>query len=237
MKNETAYAKKLSALLKRIKKTHSPLADGHPLDPIGQLILSMLEWEAPARSAALAYKRLMNDMVDYNDLRVSHPVHIESVLGPNYPRVKERTERLLGVLNEVYTRQHAVSFEGIAGKPKKEIRAYLDSLPSMPTYVSAQLVLLCFGGHAVPVDQALLDKLVKEGAIDPDATVEQANSILERQIRAADAHEAHLALRAWVDSGKARSTPRAKTVKKRTTKTTKKKTTRPKKKTTKSKKK
>ena len=102
----------------------------------------------------------------------------------------------------------------LAKKSKKDIRTYLDTIPSMPPYVAAQVTLLSFTGHAVPVDDVLADRLRAEGVVDPEATVDQIASFLERQIRAADGVKAHGSLRAWTDSSPRKQSNTAKPVKK-----------------------
>lgn len=200
MKNESSYAKKFTPLFRRMKKSLAVELSSQPLDPISQLILGFLQWDATSQAAATAFQKLMDRMVDHNDLRVSHPQEIQAIIGLRYPKAEERTRRLLMALQEIYVRQRAVSLDILAPMTKKQVRAYLDGLPAMPPYVAAQLTLLSFGGHAVPVDDALLQLLLREGVIEPDATVEEVEAFLDRRIRAGDAVEAHAILRAWVDS-------------------------------------
>ncbi len=245
MNNEARFAKKLTTLLNRLKKSVGA-EQPEPLDPINQIVLGFLQWESTTKAAKAAYDRLVSAMVDHNDLRVSHPQEIMTAIGVKYPLAKERAGHLLAALQGVYLREHAVTLERLARRPKKEVRAYLDSLPGMKPYVAAQVTLLCFDGHAVPADEALAELLRKEGVVDPEASVEQIGSFLERRIRASDAVKAHAALRVWVDArggrrssgstGKKTATTKTTTKKKTTKKTTAKTKTRPKtKKTTKKK--
>jgi len=201
LKNESTFAKKLDSFLKRIKKTAA--ADSveatDALDPIGQLVLGLLQWDSTSTAAKIAYDRLMSSMVDYNDLRVSHAQEVKTILGQRYPKADDRIGRMSTILQEIYVRQHAVLLDGLLRKPKKEIRIYLDSLPGMPLYVSAQVTLLCFNGHAVPVDEVLVALLRREKVVDQEATLEQVQSFLERRVRASDAVDTHAILRHWAD--------------------------------------
>ncbi len=223
MKNESQFAKKFITLFKRVKKTVGQVEPVTPLDPIGQVVLGLLQWESTTTAAAAAFDRLMNRMVDQNDLRVSHPQEIKVLIGQRYGKVDDRISRLLTILQEIYIRQYAVSLNELARKSKKEIRTYLDSLPGMPPYVAAQVTLLCFGGHAVPVDQMLVNLLVKEGVIHADASVREVESFLERRIRATDAVAAHTVLRAWADAHGQSSSASSKSVRGAGTRVVKKK--------------
>ncbi len=213
MKNESAYANKLTAALKKVLKAH-PAEPVEPAEPVTQLVISFLQWNATERQAELAYQRLMQELVDANDLRVSHGNEVIDLLGPRYPLVEERSARLRDALQEVYQREHEMSFKSLADKTKKDVRAYLDSLPGMTQYVAAQVMLLCYSAHAVPVDEKLAELLIEAGAVDPEATPDEIGPFIERRIKAGEAPDAHASLQAWADAG----TKRAKITAARTTK-------------------
>ena len=109
----------------------------------------------------------------------------------------------------MYLREHDVQMHSIDGKGKKEQRAYLDSLYGMTPFAAAQVTLLSFGGHAMPVDEKLVMMLEREGALPENLDAAAAESFLLRQIKAGDALEAHLALQAWVDKSRAKFPPTA----------------------------
>jgi len=212
LKNEAAHARKFKTLFNRLRRRY-PVDLPDPLEPVTQLVVAMLQWNSTRRLALAAHDRLMERLVDNNDLRVCHPHEVVEMIGQEYPQAEERSARLREVLQEVYLREHATSLDSLQDKPKKEIKAYLDSLPGMPPYVAAEVTLLCFGGHAFPVDEQLVDKLREEEVIDPEATLAEVQSFLERQFKAGTAADGHAVLRAWVDAGARRGRPRAATTK------------------------
>jgi hypothetical protein len=227
VKNAANYARKLHTLLKKIAPSggFEPLAS---VDPTTRLVVGFLQWNATTRQAENALQRLMGEVVDNNDLRVTHPAEVAGILGPRYPRAEERAARLRDALQAVYQREHATSLDALAGKAKKDVRAYLDSLPGIVPYVSAYVMLVGYGGHAAPLDEKLLELLRQQEVVDPSAELEEVAGFLERHIRAEDALEAHLALQAWADdpsSVKLSPGGRATRSKATTKKTTKKKTT------------
>lgn len=217
MKNAGAYAKKFDALMRRIKARHraEPI---EPAEPVSQLILAFLEWNASRQGAAEAFQRIMSQCVDINELRVSYPHEIVAMLGNRYPMGQERAERIRETLNDIFERKQLLTLDFLKRKPKREVRACLDNLPGMPPYVAAQVTLLCFDGHAIPVDDQLSDLLTEAEAVAPDASLQEIEAFLERYIRADDAIETHNILRAWVDAGTQRVAPATST-----RKTTKKK--------------
>jgi endonuclease III len=169
-------------------------------DPVTQLVLAFLEWNASPKQAAQAYGKLMTVMVDINDLRVSHPNEVVAIIGERYPKAVERAHRLRDTLQDIFIREHAVSLEGLVKRPKREVANYLNTLRNIVPYAASQVFLLCFEGHAIPVDENLLRLLQQEGAADPEATLEQIQSSIERGVKAVDALAVHAIFRAWIDS-------------------------------------
>ncbi len=202
MKHEPAQIKKLNSLIRRLKTKHKNI-EPPAYEPTTQLIMAFLQADASHRKAEQAYDALMEHMVDNNELRVSHTREIVAVVGESYPRVHWRVERMLESLNEVYLREHDHKMKKAASLTKKEQRHYLDTLPGITPYASASVMLLCFGGHAIPVDNKLVALLAREGAIDEDLTPAQVETLLLRQFKTGDPSvDAHLLLQAWSDGCK-----------------------------------
>lgn len=197
VKNAAAHVRKLSALLKQLQKL--PMEPWQALDPISQVVMGFLEWNATARSAQAAYGRLMQELVDHNDLRVSHVREVVALIGPKYPRVEERAARLHDVLQAIYEREHAMTLAGLEKRSRRDVRQYLDSLPGMVPYVAAQVSLCCFGAGGMPVDDIILGHLQAQGIVEPATTVIQAEHFLEKHIESSEAVEMHRRLRAWAD--------------------------------------
>lgn len=218
--------KKLSALLKRLRSKYEPGPEA-PIAPEGpdafdaavhQLVYSMLLWEASSSQARAALRRLRENLVDFNELRVCMPDEIGLILGEKYPRSRERSLRMRSVLTDLSRRCQQLSLQHLVDQPKRESRAFLDALDGMPRFVSSRVMLLSFSGHATPCDDRLRDLLVQERVIATGATAEAVGSWLEHHIRAEDAAQAHAALQAWSDDvgGVVRATKPAKAKPKKT---------------------
>jgi endonuclease III len=199
LKHEQRYVKAFEALLRKLTQQHK--AEPSPqLDPVTQLIVAFLEWNATRTGAEQAHQNLMAELVDNNDLRVSLPQELLALIGPEYPLGIERVTRLREVLHEIYYREHCVSLQVLEGKPKKQVRTYIESLPGITPYVAAQVMLMGFGVHAMPVDDRLAQLLVDAKAVDAEATVSEVSRFIERRVKAGEVVAAHHALRHWADS-------------------------------------
>ncbi|MEX0654001.1 MAG: hypothetical protein WD534_16670 [Phycisphaeraceae bacterium] len=198
MKQDTPEAKKLTALLKRLKSEYE-IESPPQRDPVLEMIYSFLLWEATQAEADDALARLLAAVVDVNELRVSLEAEIVEMIGPTYPLVHERVARLREAMYEVYVREYSMEMRSIASASKKDQRAYLDTLPGMTPYVAARVMLLSFGGHAMPVDRKLVVMLGDETVLEHDTSPDHAESWLQRHIKADEAIDAHLLFQAWAD--------------------------------------
>jgi hypothetical protein len=225
-------AKKLAGLLKRLRAEHAselpaaaagvPCADaacegcpeGHDR-LLWQLIYAFLVWEASTSKAAAATRRLHAAVVDYNEMRVCLADELMGIIGERYPRAQERVQRLRASLNDLYRREHAVTLAKAAELPKRDGRAYMESLEGMPRFVAARMSLLAFGGHAFPLDERLHQALLEEGALPAELSVDDASGWMERHFRAGEAAEPYLLLELWMnDRPAARPARRAAAAKK-----------------------
>jgi hypothetical protein len=209
-------AKKLASLIKKLRTDYGDACtdsgcEGCPegADPLAwQLVFAFLAWEAGTQRAGAANKRLHAAVVDYNEMRVCLADELMHLIGDRYPRGQERVQRLRSSLNELYRREHSVTLQRLVDLPKRDARAYLDSLEGMPPYVSARMALLAFGGHAFPVDERIYLTLLEEAAAPEDLTVEDASAWLERQFRAGEVLEPYLLLEAWLNDRPAPKPPK-----------------------------
>jgi hypothetical protein len=201
----TDPAKKLHALIRRIRGEYAK-ADQPPLDccPDGhdpllwQLVFSFMCWEASTAKAAPATKKLHAAVIDYNELRVCLPDELVGMIGERYPRATERVQRLRATLCEIFRRENAVTIHHLPAMPKREARAYLESLDGLPPFVAARMMLLNFGGHAFPLDERIYHTLLEEHAI-PEGDFEELSSWLERTFHAGEALQPYLLLESWLN--------------------------------------
>jgi len=222
VKNPRQSARNLTSLLRKLGKPREPLPleDG---DPITVLVMSFLMWDSTTVRANAAHKRLMDRVVDYNDLRVSMPHELVEWIGPRYPQVLDRCQRLRAALRHMYKREHAVNLDRLKDMARREVKSYLRSLDGIAPYVADRVTLLCFDAHCVPVDVRLHRSLVKAGVGDETVEIADMASWLARQVKAADAVVTHRALQTWADkmgSSTSRATPPRSTTKKKKTATT-----------------
>ena len=193
-KQEKAFA----TVLKKAQSAWSG-EEADEIEPIAELVFSFLMWNATAKQADTAFGKIMAQVVDLNELRVSLTNEIIDMIGVRYPDANHRVIRMLQSMMEIFDREHDYKMGSLPARSKREQREYLDTLPGMTPFVAARVSLLSFGAHAMPVDDRLLTLLIKAGVFEPETTPADAESWLIRQVKAGDAMEAYLALQEWAD--------------------------------------
>ena len=208
-----AVAKKVRSLIKSVKPLDREpliaLLPDHGDAVVHELVYSMLIWEATPSQALNALKRLFDGVVDYNELRICMADEIAALLGPRYPMVEERAERLKAALHHIYNLEHEVTLARLTALSKRDARAYLEGLEGVPAFVVSRVLLVALGGHAAPVDQRLRDQLVAAKAADDSLDASTIASQLERNVRASESAEVFAKLEAWRDSAPTPKQPRS----------------------------
>ncbi|MBX3362300.1 MAG: hypothetical protein KF912_03200 [Phycisphaeraceae bacterium] len=173
-------------------------------DPVLQeLVLSFLAWEVGLTAAKRSLSQIDDATADYNELRVCLPHELARMVTVHDDRFEERSLRLRSVLNDIYRREHELSLSHLLQLPKRDARAYMDSLDGMPPYVSSRVCLLTLGAHAVPVDSRIVQALRGEGCIPAELDASphsECASWLEHHIRAEDSHAFYVSLEASLDA-------------------------------------
>ncbi len=218
MSAHTALARPFASLMKKLRSTYEPVPY-EQRDPITQLVLGFLQWEASRKQAEAALGRIQTAVVDNNELRVSHIHEVVTMIGPSYPRCEERVARMREAMHEIYIREHAVSLDAPAARGKRELRTYVESLPGITPYVASHLLLTAFGVPVLPVDDRLAAQLAAaDCALDGEDAAHVA-AHLEKLVKTDEAMTTHLLLQAWSDDrkggGKASSSRKPTAVKKK----------------------
>ncbi len=148
-------------------------------DVIGALVQQILELGVPERGAKDAMKRLRDEFIDWNDMRVATVREIEDVLGARYPKVRERAEDLRHLLADLYTafRRMDVS-EALAGDGIETLRALPETSNIRRDFVDRAL-LLAIGLKVFPCDEEQLRLLKFLGGSPKPWTLQQAQKRIE----------------------------------------------------------
>lgn len=204
MKGATQCAKRLKTLIRKLRTALGKVAPPPASEPIDQLILGIFTRDATEAKANEVLDSIKANVVDYNELRVIPPIELTEVVG-NQPRARLKCEDLSRALNSIFAIEHQVTLDHLLKASRKDLAAYLERLEGLEAYTRARMRLLGFGKLAVPLDEAMWAYARKTEIVDPNCSLEEAQSFLERQIAEKDALEFFALVRkqAWVELGPA----------------------------------
>jgi hypothetical protein len=196
MKNATQYEKKIKKLLTGLKTTRVPKVDE---DPVRALVRAVMDRNASVKQVEKAMALFDKEFVNLNEFRVAQPREIVELLGKSFPWVREKAEEAPGALNRIFQRANELNMAYMIEMPKRQLRRHLGEIGLSP-FAGSRLLAATFEGHAVPVDEDLVEALAMDGMIDPNATIDDVQGFLERIVSHKDCLAAHELLRRYVDS-------------------------------------
>ena len=184
MKHGSEYAQEVKRLYRRLLKQASKPEIPAPLAPIEQLVVGILSACTTDHKAIAVYRKLRDQTVDLNELRVTPPIELAEMIGNGVPLAREKAHRIVDALNAVRRRQDKLDLSFLQQRARREARDYLESLEGVDKATAASVVLFSLGGHAVPVDELMLYVLRQEEMVEPTADVAEVQAFLERTIPA-----------------------------------------------------
>lgn len=209
MKNATKHAEELRSLFKKLLKEHKP-EPREPMDPLKALVRGAMSFDVSDHRADEAMKAIEKEFVDLNELRVATDLEIQELLGQRYPAIERRVAMITQSLNNIFEREHTLNLDRLKTISKRDARAFLRELPDVHPFVEAYVMLYGFDGHAVPLDDQMLEFLRGEEIIDEQTNLEDSQRFVEHHIKHEESHNFFVALRAAAASEGGRSRKKVK---------------------------
>ncbi|MBI1825917.1 MAG: hypothetical protein HY287_16295 [Planctomycetes bacterium] len=188
MKDGTLYASRLKKAYQRWKLlVRDPEVSEENDDPVRRLALGIFGGSAGHNRAQQAIDRILEQAIDWNEVRVSLPAELHRLLGDNFPDGLTSSQRLVQALQSVYEREHKISLERLKNLGRREARQYLEALKGVDDFAAAGVMLWSLGGHSIPIDDRQWQALKDADLVHASATRGEVQAFLERHIGASDA--------------------------------------------------
>jgi len=160
--------------------------------PVEHILRAILSEEATASQVDQAMRRLREQFVDWNDLRVSRPREIREALGPDFPGVGHKARVIPRLLDQVFKHHNSMVWDFMEAMGKVATRAFFGSLEEVRPFVAATIARDSTGAHAFPVDRDIARVLGRLGILDPEAASEtRMQAFLERAVKSTRVYETH----------------------------------------------
>jgi endonuclease III len=168
---------RLGAPLRRELNLREP--EARPV--LDQILYAILREGVSRETADKAYEHLLNHHFDLNEIRVSTARETADslrLLSNSF----ERAERIINVLQELFETTFGFDLENLAKKGLKLAEKQLERFRGTTPFVVAYLMQNALGGHAIPLDADMRRCLNRLKVTSPNATPEEARTMLEHQV-------------------------------------------------------
>lgn len=186
MKNGTLYAGRIKRAYAKQRQAVPKQEIPEPIDPLTCLVTSVLAEESTEAEAKRAVDRILDSMVDWNEVRVSDALELNRVAGNTLRQGARRCENLIAALQSVFDNENRISLDRLKSLGRRDARQYLENLEGVSDYTVASVLLWSLGGHAIPVNDRLLNALREADLVFPSATRAEVQAFLERHVSASD---------------------------------------------------
>jgi endonuclease III len=195
MKDSNQYAKKIQRLYRTMKRRSRKVSVLTYEEPVDALVYAVVSQNCTESQAGSAIKKIKENFVDYNDLRVARPEEVSEVLGQDFSFAHETATALASLLMAVFNKYSMLSLQGLRKLGKRPAKVMLGKLAGVTPFVVDYCTLTSLGGHAIPLTPNMLEYLKANGLINPEAGYEDAEGFLSRQIAMKNAYEFYSLLR------------------------------------------
>ena len=189
-----ATPRRVRAILARLQRLFGELAPPRSVDPLDELILTVLSQHTSDINAERAFR----------DLRATFPRGWAQVVGAPAERVADairsgglantKAPRLQEILREVRRREGAFDLSSLTEMTDREARDYLTSLPGIGPKTAAVVLSFALGRDALPVDTHVHRVSRRLGLIPPRTSAERADRLLHALVPDGLRTQLHVAL-------------------------------------------
>ncbi len=202
MKNSKEHAQRLRKLYRGLKRAHPKVEKVTYEDPAEALIWGIVSEKMSESAAGRALREIRGTFVDWNDLRVSRIEEVAEALGGNGTSSRATASALTAVLRSIFDEHHKISLQTLRKLGKRPARQGLEKLDGVSRFAVNYCLLTALQAHAIPLTGEMVAYLKRNEIIDANASEEDIESFVTRQVSARNAYEFYALLRRESESPK-----------------------------------
>ncbi len=210
MKNSKEYGKKIAKLYRSLKQKHAKVKKREFDDPAKAIVYAIVSENMRKSAAKSVFKKMEAHFVDSNDLRVSRAEEIYDVIDIASEDSEKIASKLTEFLGAIFIKYDTVNLEELKEIGKRQARKDLEKLGILSRFVICYCFLTSLGGHAIPLTKKMIEYLKDGELVHPEASDDNIEGFLERQISAANAYEFYTLVREKSEKGRKNKTKTAK---------------------------
>jgi endonuclease III len=162
---------------RRLKKAYGPLDPPRRLDPLEELVLTILSQNTSDVNRDRAWAALRTRFPTWDALAGARPRQVAAAIRPG-GLANIKAPRILAVLREIRAREGGFDLDWMREGSDEEVTEYLMSLPGVGPKTAACVLAFSLGRPALPVDTHVHRVAERLGMLPPGTPSPKAHALL-----------------------------------------------------------
>jgi endonuclease III len=168
---------RLRDIHRRLKRAHGPLDAPRRLDPLEELILTILSQNTSDVNRDRAYTSMRRRYPTWEALAAARPRDLVAAIRAG-GLANTKAPRILAVLREIQRREGGFDLSWMGDAADQEVVDYLISLPGVGPKTASCVLAFSLGRPAIPVDTHVHRVATRLGLLPPRTPAARAHRIL-----------------------------------------------------------
>jgi endonuclease-3 len=173
----TATPRRVRAILNRLRKRYGELVPPRAVDPLEELILTVLSQHTSDVNAARAFAALRDRFLTWSAVADAPAAEVADTIRSG-GLANTKAPRIQSILREVRDREGALDLSVLRTLDDTAARSYLTSLPGIGPKTAAVVLSFALGRDTIPVDTHVHRVARRLGLVPPTASAERADRLL-----------------------------------------------------------
>jgi endonuclease III len=173
----TATPRRVRAILARLEKRWGAMIPPRRVDPLDELVLTVLSQHTSDLNAERAFATLREAFPTWDDVVGAPALAVVDAIRSG-GLAETKAPRIQAILRAVNDREGRLDLSRLRDDSDEEVRSYLTSLPGVGPKTAAVVLSFALGRDAIPVDTHVHRVSRRLGLIPADASAEKADRLL-----------------------------------------------------------
>lgn len=166
---------------RRLARRFGPLDPGRRLEPLEELVLTILSQNTSDVNSRRAFQALLSRYPTWEALAEADPDELASTIRSG-GLANVKAPRILAILHEIRRREGSVDLSWMRAARSPRVRDYLTSLPGVGPKTAACVLAFSLGRPALPVDTHVFRVARRLGFFGERTNAGEAHRILEELV-------------------------------------------------------
>lgn len=174
MRNAQEFVRKLKQLNAKLKKDGGKATIEAVDDSTRAMLMGILCNYAAEQRAAGAVKKIIESVVDMNELRVTAVSDLVGIIGHDYPQARQAATEITQVFNSIFNSLHHLDVSYLKTQSKKVVNSFLEGIDGLTPHAAAFFRNRHLNYNEIPLDENMFSYLRRTKCIPDGISVAEA---------------------------------------------------------------